>query len=155
MLAIGIVLNLAGLGIFCWLLFSAAVYALPVFVGVTVGLFALHTGAGPVGGALLGIFAGGATFAIAQVAFTHMRSPTARIFIALLFAAPAAVVGYYATHGLATLTMSSETWQQISALIGAIVIGGAAWLRLADAPLPVETSGGDPEADHGRGLTTR
>ena len=93
MLAIGIILNLAGLGIFCWLLFSAAVYALPVFIGISVGLFALHTGAGPIGGALLGILAGGATFAIVQLVFNHMRSPTARIIIALLFAAPAAVVG--------------------------------------------------------------
>jgi len=140
MLAIGIILNLAGLGIFCWLLFSAAVYALPVFIGISVGLFALHTGAGPIGGALLGVLAGGATFAIAQFVFNHMRSPTARIIIALLFAAPAAVVGYYATHGLATLTMSSETWQRIFAVIGAIVIGGTAWLRVTDAPLPVETS---------------
>ncbi|CKZ82940.1 MAG: hypothetical protein ACJAVZ_001304 [Afipia broomeae] len=33
MFTIGIVLNLTGLGVFCWLLFSAAVYALPLFVG--------------------------------------------------------------------------------------------------------------------------
>ncbi len=37
MIAIGIVLNLAGLGIFCWLLFPLAVYAVPFFVAVVAG----------------------------------------------------------------------------------------------------------------------
>ncbi len=49
MIAVGIVLNLAGLGVFCWLLFTLAVYALPSFAGVTAGLYANQTGAGPLG----------------------------------------------------------------------------------------------------------
>jgi hypothetical protein len=155
MLAIGIVLNLVGLGVFCWLLFSAAVYALPSFVGVSAGLFAFHTGAGPLGAVVIALLAGGATLAVARIVFALLRSPIARFVIALLFAAPTAVVGYYAAHGLAMLTTSSEVWQQVFAAIGAIVIGGTAWLRLADAPLPVGTSEPvDPEADHGRSLTT-
>lgn len=32
MLALGIVLNMVGLGFFCWVLFTLAVYALPLFV---------------------------------------------------------------------------------------------------------------------------
>jgi hypothetical protein len=32
MIAFGIALNLVGLGVFCWLLFRLAIYALPFFV---------------------------------------------------------------------------------------------------------------------------
>jgi hypothetical protein len=35
MLAFGLVLNLAGVGLFCWLLFELAVYGLPFFLAVT------------------------------------------------------------------------------------------------------------------------
>src|SRR5260221_13463602 len=58
MIAIGIVLNLVGLGIFCWLLFTLAVYALPFFVGATTGVFAYHSGAGPLGAIAVGLLAG-------------------------------------------------------------------------------------------------
>jgi hypothetical protein len=37
MLIIGVLLNIAGLGIFCWALFALAIHALPFFVGMTVG----------------------------------------------------------------------------------------------------------------------
>ena len=33
MLALGLLLNIAGIGLFCWLIFTLAVYALPFFVG--------------------------------------------------------------------------------------------------------------------------
>jgi hypothetical protein len=32
MLALGLLLNIAGVGLFCWLIFTLAVYALPFFV---------------------------------------------------------------------------------------------------------------------------
>ena len=35
MLALGLVLNTVGLGLFCWLIFALAVYAVPFFVAVT------------------------------------------------------------------------------------------------------------------------
>lgn len=38
MLALGVALNFIGLGFFCWVLFTLAIYALPFFVGMTVGL---------------------------------------------------------------------------------------------------------------------
>jgi hypothetical protein len=47
MIIVGILLNIAGLGMLCWAMFRLAVYALPFFVGVTAGLYALQTGAGP------------------------------------------------------------------------------------------------------------
>ena len=35
MLALGLVLNTVGIGLFCWLIFTLAVYALPFFVAVS------------------------------------------------------------------------------------------------------------------------
>lgn len=135
MIAVGIVLNLAGLGVFCWLLFTLAVYAVPFFVGSTPGLYAYQTGAGALGAVMLALLAGGATLATAQIAFTHVRAPLLRLVVALLFAAPAAFAGFCAARGLSALTMPSEAWRTIFGVVGGIVVGATAWLRLADAHL--------------------
>ena len=69
MLALGLILNAAGVGLFCWLIFTLAVYALPFFVALGAGLAALHSGAGLVGALLAGFAAAALTFAFAQFAF--------------------------------------------------------------------------------------
>lgn len=135
MIAIGFVLNLVGLGVFCWLLFTLAVYALPFFVAVTAGLFAYHSGAGSLGAIALALLTGGTTLAAAQTAFTLVRAPFLRFVLAVLFAGPAAVAGFYPTHGLAAFTTPSEMWQNIFAAVGAMVVGATAWLRLVDVPV--------------------
>src|SRR5258708_24609390 len=134
MIAFGIALNLVGLGVFCWLLFTLAIYALPFFVGVAAGLCAYHTGAGPLGAITLALLPVGAPLAAAQIVFAIVRTPLVRFVLALLFAGQAALAGFYATQGLTALTMSSQTWSQIFGVIGAIVIGVTAWLRLAEGP---------------------
>lgn len=131
MLAIGIVLNIIGLGFFCWVLFTLAIYALPFYVGMTVGLYVHHSGTGPLGAIGLGIVAAAFVFVIGQVIFSLVRTPILRIAIALMFAVPAALAGYYATFGLSGLTMTSDLWRQIFGVIGAVVTGVAAWTRLA------------------------
>ena len=45
MLFIGLILSIFGIGLFCWLIFNLAVYALPFFVGLTAGMAAFHSGA--------------------------------------------------------------------------------------------------------------
>jgi hypothetical protein len=154
MIAIGIVLNLVGLGVFCWLLFTLAVYALPFFVAVTAGLFAYHSGAGSLGAIALALLTGGATLAAAQIAVTLVRAPFLRFVLAVLFAGPAAVAGFYATHGLVAFTTPSQVWQNIFAVVGAMVVGATAWLRLADAPLDGGTSRADRDVVRRRGLTS-
>ena len=57
MLALGIVLNTVGLGLFCWLIFALAVYALPFFVAVSIGMLTFHSGAGVIGALLVGSLA--------------------------------------------------------------------------------------------------
>ena len=142
MIAIGVVFNLAGLGVFCWLLFALAVYALPSFAAITAAFYAYHSGAGPVGALIFALLTGAATLAAAQVAFNLIQSRLLRFVLALLFAAPAALAGFWMSHGLAALTMPSQLWQNIFAIIGAIVVGATAWLRLTDAPLAAEHGSG-------------
>src|SRR6185437_16108091 len=94
MLALGILLNIAGVGLLCWLIFTLAVYALPFIVGLYVFMLALHGGAGILGAPLAGIAAGGMTLAIGQMAFAMTRSAIIRAIVAVLFAVPATLAGY-------------------------------------------------------------
>ena len=86
MLAHGLLLNIAGIGVFCWLIFTLAVYALPFFVAINAGICAFHSGAGVFGTPLVAIAAGGVTLAIAQIAFATTRSLMLRAVIAAAFA---------------------------------------------------------------------
>jgi len=131
MLALGIVLNIVGLGFFCWVLFTLAIYALPFFVGMTAGLHAQGAEFGPLGAIGLGIVAAAFVLVIGQGVFSFVRTPILRIAVALIFAVPAALAGYYATFGLSGLTMTSDLWRQVFAVIGAVAIGATAWTRLA------------------------
>jgi hypothetical protein len=72
MLALGLLLNFAGIGLFCWLIFVLAV--LPFFVGLAVFMMALHGGASVLGAPIVGIAAGGMTLAIGQTPFAMTRS---------------------------------------------------------------------------------
>ena len=76
MLAFGLLLNIAGIGVFCWLIITLAVYALPFFVAINAGIWAFHSGAGLLGTPLVAVAAGGITLAIARIAFavTNLRS---------------------------------------------------------------------------------
>ena len=106
-------------------------YALPCFAADTAGLAAYHSGAGEVGAILVGLIAGAATLAAGQIAIATLRSPLLRNAIALLFAVPATVAGYHAALGLAQIGVPAEGWRQAFAVIGAIVVGGTAWVRMA------------------------
>ena len=126
---------LTGIGVFCWLLYGAAIYALPFLVGAFVGLHAEQAGAGALGGIVLGLGAGVLVLIVGRAMFAQARGPVLRIAIALLFAAPAALAGYSLTSTLFGLTSASEGWRQAFAIVGAMLIGAIAWQRLA-ATLP-------------------
>ncbi len=130
MLALGLLLNFAGIGLFCWLIFTLAVYALPFFVGLTVFMLALHGGAGILGAPLAGIAAGGMTLAIGQIAFAMTGSVIIRAIIAALFAVPATLAGYQVVFAMSQIGVPSLVWREIFACLGAVFIGGAAWTRL-------------------------
>jgi hypothetical protein len=130
MLVIGIIFSVFGIGFFCWLLFTLAVYALPFFAGLSAGLAAFHSGSGVVGALIVGVLAGGATLAIGPIAFATIRIPLIRAAIGLLYAVPAAIAGYHATLGLAQIGMPSEVWREVFAVIGSVLVGGTAWARM-------------------------
>jgi hypothetical protein len=138
MLIVGIVLSVFGIGVFCWLLFILAVYALPFVASLTAGLAAYHSGAGIAGAIVVAVVAGGVTLTIGQIAFATVRSPLIRAVIGLLYAVPAAIAGYNGTLGFAQMGIPSEAWRVAFAVIGAVAVGGTAWARMALFVPPVE-----------------
>jgi hypothetical protein len=83
MIIFGPLLVIVGIGFFCWLLFTLAVFALPFFVGLTIGIWAFHTGAGVLGGITVGLVAGGVTFGIGQLALAFVPWAWLRLHPAL------------------------------------------------------------------------
>ena len=143
MLALGLVLNTVGIGVFCWLIYTLAVYALPFFVAINAGIWAFHSGAGVLGTPLVAVAAGGMSLAIAQIAFAMTRSLILRAIIAALFALPATLAGYHVVLAMAQMGVPSLVWREVFACVGAVFIGGTAWTRLAvfRETRPVETGG--------------
>ena len=125
------VLNTVGIGLFCWLIFTLAVYALPFFVAINAGIWAFHSGAGVLGTPLVAVAAGGMSLAIAQIAFAVTRSPILRAIIAAVFALPATFAGYHVVLAMAQIGVPSLVWREVFACVGAVFIGGTAWTRLA------------------------
>jgi hypothetical protein len=140
MLALGLLLNTVGIGLFCWLIFTLAVFALPFFVAINAGIWAYHSGAGVLGTPLVAAAAGGMTLAIAQIAFAMTHSLILRAVVAAVFSLPAAFAGYHVALAMAHFGVPSPTWQQVFACFGAVFIGGTSWTRLTDftEPRPVE-----------------
>ena len=130
-MAIGVVLSVFGLGFFCWLLFTLAVYALPFFVGLSAGLAAFHSGSGFVGALVVGLLVGVAVFVLGRIALATVRTPLIRLCIGLIYAVPAAVAGYQLCFALASIGMPAGTWQQTFAAAGAVVVGVTAFARMA------------------------
>jgi hypothetical protein len=131
MIIIGVLLNVIGLGVFCWALFALAIHALPFFVGLTAGIHTYQTGAGPFGAILVGFVTAGFTLVVAQYAFSVVRSPIIRLLIRLLFALPAGYAGYDVTLALAHFGIPQEWWRESFAILGTIAVGCTAWARVS------------------------
>jgi hypothetical protein len=131
MIILGIFLCIAAIGILCWLLFTLAIFALPLFVGVSAGTWAFNTGAGWVGAILVASLAAGLTLGVGQILLGVFSPMWAKLAIALVFVAPAMVAGYHATHGIAKHMIPSEIWQIVFSVIGATAVGATAYLRVA------------------------
>jgi len=136
MIVFGPILVLTAIAFSCWLLFALAVFALPLFVALTVGFWAFHAGAGALGAIIVGLIAGGGFYALGQIALAFVTSTGPRLAIILLFVAPAAVAGYNATLGIAQMAMPSAVWQIAFSLIGAVATGVTALLRFTGMAPP-------------------
>lgn len=131
MIFLGIILSIAAIVFFCWLLFTLAVFALPFFVGVNTASWAYNTGAGWLGALIVALVAAALTFGILQFLLIVVRPIWMKIAIAMVFVAPAGIAGYHAVHGIVKHTMPSETWQIVFSIIGAVAVGVTAVLRIA------------------------
>ncbi len=136
MIIFGPLLVIVGIGCFCWLLFNLAVLALPLFAGLTIGIWAFHTGAGVLGGIAVSVVAGGMTFGLGKLALAFVPWAWLRLLIIIFYVAPATVAGYSATHGIAQMAMPSPTWQTIFAVIGAIAVSVTAFVRFTGMAAP-------------------
>ncbi|MEK9285289.1 hypothetical protein MTR72_37745 [Bradyrhizobium sp. ISRA442] len=130
MLALGLVLNTLGIGLLCWAIFALAVYALPFFVALSIGMTAFQSGAGLIGALLSATAAGALTLVLGQVAFAVTRSSALRITIAAAFTVPAAIAGYHVVFALSQIGVPSLAWREVFACLGAVCIGVMSWTRL-------------------------
>lgn len=150
-MTLGVIVSLFGLGTLFVLLFTPAIYTVPFFVGLTVGMWAFETGAGLIGALLVGLVAGVVALFAAQLLFASVRSLALRAVIALLFAAPAAVAGYHAVLGISALLVPSEAWQHVFAVIGGLAVGASAAVQLAAfagaGAQPRQVTAGRPDAE--------
>jgi hypothetical protein len=131
MIIIGILLNIVGLGVLCWALFTLAIYAFPFFVGLTAGIYAFQAGTGPFGVIVVGFVAGGSALVLGRCAFSVARGPVVRLLIGLLFVVPAARAGYDVTLALSHIGSPSEWWREPFAMLGAIAVGSTTWARVS------------------------
>ena len=136
MIILAILASLAAMGMLCWLLFTLAVFALPALAGITVGVWAHHTGAGILGAIAIGVVAAGATLSIGQLLLAVLRPMWLKLLVALAFVAPAAIAGFHATHGIVRHTMPSETWQIVFSVIGAVAVGITAFVKMTTMAPP-------------------
>lgn len=133
MIVAGLILCVLGIAVLCGLLFALAVRALPLFIGAYAGALVFQNGAGAVLAIVIGLISAASAFGITQFAFARTGSASARLVIAVLVTAPATIAGYHATLGVARIAVSSESGRQILALLGSIVVGCAALVRLTAA----------------------
>ncbi|WEX85784.1 hypothetical protein PZN02_002017 [Sinorhizobium garamanticum] len=140
MIILAIIASFAAIGVMCWLLFNLAVFALPLFAGITAGTWAYQSGAGWPGGIIVGIVAAGLTLVVGQLPLAFVHALWLRLLVAAAFVAPAVLAGYHATLGIVKLTMPSEGWQIAFSIVGAIAVGVCAFARLVAMPLSGDTA---------------
>jgi hypothetical protein len=140
MLALGLILNVAGIGLFCWLIFVLAVYALPFFVALGAGLAAFHGGAGVLGALVVALAAAAMTLAFAQFAFAISTSPILRAVLGASFVVPAGIAGYFVVLGMSQFGVPSLLWREIFACLGATFVAITTWRRISafTEPRPIE-----------------
>ncbi len=130
MIFTGILLSMATIAFLCWLLFTLAVFALPLFAGITAGTWAYGTGAGSPGAILVGFAAAALTFGMGQFLLATVRTIWVRLLIAAAFVVPAAAAGFHATYGILKHTIPSQPWQMVFSILGAAAVGIFAFVRI-------------------------
>ena len=126
---IGFALIIVAVFLCCALLFRLSIYALPLFVAFLAGTATYRGGSGIVAVLVAAAIAAIILLAVAQLALAFAKSDLTRAVVGIAFAAPAAVAGYHAVHGIAAATMPPSAWQLILSLLGAGIIAAASWTQ--------------------------
>jgi hypothetical protein len=158
----GAVFGIIGIVVALVVLFKLAIFAVPFFVGMQAFMWAMDTGAGPIGAVVAGGAAGVTTLVLAQLLFANIRMTSVRLLLALGFGIPAAIAGYHVVFGVASVSVPSDAWRIVFASIGGAVAGVSAILQLmalgeattpergARAERPQPSQAGAHEADQRR-----
>jgi intracellular septation protein A len=118
-------------GTLCVLAYRFAVHALPIVLGFQIAHVVFGTGAGLIGAGIVGLVSGAVAFGLLSVIFVSVKSPIVRVIIGLVFALPAAGAGYALMAGMTASAVPSEIWRQIFCIVGAVLVGAAAFTPLA------------------------
>lgn len=154
MIILAITVCLAAIGVLCWLLFTLAVFALPVLVGVMIDAFSYNIGAGVAGAVIVAGIAAFTALAIGQILFGLARALWLKLGITALFVAPAMIARFHTMHGVVKHPMPSPAWQLVFAFLVAVAVGITAYLRLARTAPPSSPGGQtSPEAESTDALT--
>lgn len=125
-------LALIGVGFMIYLLFAAATYVVPIYAGLSAGFAALHAGASYTSAMLLGVASALLVIMLGQMA-AQLPSRDARIAVALLFAAPAAIAGFQVASALLHLG-GVGSWSVALSLAAALATGTVAAKRHQSLP---------------------
>ena len=126
---IGFALIIVAVFLCCALLFRLSIYALPLLVAFLAASATLRSGSGIIAALAAAAIAAIMLLVAAQLALAFAKSDLARAAIGVAFAAPAAVAGYHAVHGIAAATMPPSAWQLVVSLLGAAIIAAASWTQ--------------------------
>ena len=126
---IGFALIIVAVFLCCALLFRLSIYALPLFVAFLAGSATYRSDSGIIAALAAAAITAIILLAVAQLALAFAKSDLTRAAIGIAFAAPAAVAGYHAVHGIAAATMPPSAWQPVVSLLGAAVIAAASWTQ--------------------------
>ena len=135
---LGVIISLTGICLLIALMFQMAVFALPLFAGVSAGRLAYETGAGWLGATLVGLVGALLTLGLGQLVLAITKSTALRLAIMLVFTAPAAFAGYHVVLGLTRIGGAHGAWQVVFAALGAVAIAGAALARLSTPLIPLD-----------------
>ncbi|ARS72851.1 hypothetical protein [Sinorhizobium meliloti] len=127
-----IILLAVGLsGAMCVLAFALATHAVPFILGLAAFRLAFAWGAGWMVAGTAGVAAAILSFALFVYLWEVLRSPSAKLVLAIVYAAPAAVVGYAFVHGVIGAAPLSEPGRQFLCLASGGFVGLSAVGRLA------------------------
>ena len=130
---IGFAMIIVAVFLCCALLFRFSIYALPLFVAFAAASASYRSGSGIIAALAAAAVAAIILLAVAQLALAFAKSDLTRAAIGVVFAAPAAIAGYHAVHGIAAATMPPSVWQLVVSLLGAAIIAAASWAQWSRA----------------------